>query len=223
MILVKAQRHLSPGPHAILFRMRLYLIRHGETDANRILGNGVTGHMHDEPVTFKEGDSTDVPLNVYGRTQAEEAGESLPDHIDAIYSSPLHRARETAKIIAGVKGIDVSEIISRVELAEYSIGSLEGLSQDKKREAAGGKVWGSGLMCTYDYTKWGGDSWKTIHDRTDSFFRELKGKNGDDRIVVCVTSAGIIRMAYKLLLSDKAPDINQHVKIENGSVHKFII
>ena len=103
------------------------------------------------------------------------------------------------------------------------MGSLEGLSSDKKIEVAGGKVWGSGLLCTYDYTKWGGDSWKTIFDRIDSFFKELKENNGDNKIIVCVTSSGVIRMTYKLLLSDKAPDITQHIKIENGSVHKFII
>ena len=109
--------------------------------------------MHNGPVTFKEGNNTDVSLNVYGRTHAEEAGKVLPDHIDKIYSSSLLRARETAEIIAGVKEINISEIIIRAELAEYNMGTLEGLSLDKKIEVAGGKVWGSGLLCTYyDHT-----------------------------------------------------------------------
>lgn len=203
--------------------MKLYLIRHGETDVNRILNHGVTGPMHNEPVTFKEGDDTNVALNIYGRRQAVDAVNVLADHVDEIYSSLLLRAKETAEIIAQKKGVPLSSIIIRPELAEYSMGSLEGLSLEKKIEVAGGKVWGSGVLCTYDYTKWGGDSWKTIYDRLNSFFKELKENNGDDKIVVCVTSAGVIRMTYKILFSDKAPDLTQHIKIENGSVHKFII
>ncbi len=203
--------------------MKLYLIRHGETDANRILNHGVTGPMHNEPVTFNEGDDTDISLNIYGRTHATDAAKTLPDHIDKLYSSPLLRAKETAEIIARAKGLDTLSILLRPELVEYNAGTLEGLSLEKKIEVAGGRTWGSGLLCDYDYTKWGGDSWKTIYNRLDSFFTELKDLNNDDKVVVCVTSSGIIRMAYKLLLSDKAPDLTQHLKIENGSVHKFII
>jgi len=203
--------------------MKIFLIRHGETDVNRILNHGVTGPMHNEPVTFKEGDDTDVTLNIYGRAHAEEAAKKLPDHIDKIYSSSLLRAKETAEIIAKTKGLDVSAIVFRPELVEYNMGSLEGLSLEKKIEVAGGKMWGSNLLCTYDYTKWGGDSWKTLYNRLDSFFKEMKINNDEEKIIVCVTSAGVIRIAYKLLLSDKAPDITQHIKIENGSVHEFII
>lgn len=203
--------------------MKLYLIRHGETDANRILNHGVSGPMHTEPVTFNEGDNTDISLNIYGRKQAVDAANNLPDDIKEIYTSPLIRAKETAEIIAQVKRVDISKIIIRPELREYNMGSLEGLSLDKKIEVAGGKVWGSSFLCTYDYSKWGGDSWKTIYNRINSFFQELKNNNDDDKIIICVTSAGVIRMTYKLLFSDQAPDITQHIKIENGSIHKFII
>jgi broad specificity phosphatase PhoE len=94
--------------------MKLYLIRHGETDVNRILNHGVSGPMHNEPVTFKEGDDTNIPLNIYGRNQAEEAAKEIPDHIDEIYSSPLLRAKETAEIIFKTKGVDISKISLRL-------------------------------------------------------------------------------------------------------------
>ncbi|OHB23952.1 MAG: hypothetical protein A2542_02395 [Parcubacteria group bacterium RIFOXYD2_FULL_52_8] len=203
--------------------MNLYLIRHGETDVNRILNHGVSGPMHSELVTFKEGGDTDIALNVYGRAQAEEAAKYLPDHINEIYSSALLRVKETAEIIAGLKGIPASAIYIRPELAEYHMGTLEGLSLEKKNEAAAGKTWGSGLLCTYDYSPWGGDTWETIHDRLRSFFTELKEKHGDGETIVCVTSAGVIRMTYKLLLSALAPDLTRHIKVENGSVHKFVL
>ena len=203
--------------------MKLYLIRHGETDVNRVLNHGVTGPMHNEPITFKEGDDTNISLNVSGRAQVETLAKALPDHIDKIYSSSLIRVKETADILANLKGIPLSEIVTRPELAEYNMGTLEGLSLEKKIEIAGGKVWGSALLCTYDYTKWGGDSWKTLYDRLSSFFKELKENNGDNAVIVCVTSAGVIRIAYKLLLADKAPEITRHIKIENATVHAFII
>lgn len=203
--------------------MKIYLVRHGETDVNRILNHGVTGPMHNEPVAFKEGDDTNVPLNIYGRKHAQDAVSHLPDHIDVMYRSPLLRVEETAEIIAKEKRFNSEEIIIRPELKEYHAGSLEGLSEPKKAEVAGGKVWGSGLHSNYDYTKWGGDSWKTIYDRLDSLLKEIKETHADDEVIVCVTSGGVIRMAYKLLLSDRAPEISKHIHIPNGSVHQFVI
>lgn len=201
--------------------MKLYLVRHGETDANRILGHSVTGPMHDEPVTFKPGDDTNIPLNKHGRKHAKEAGGELPDTIDELYSSPLLRVQETAKIIAGVKNIDPLKIQFRDELIEYHQGSLEGFTTEEKIERIGGKSWGSGLLCTYDYTPWGGDHWEIIHGRLSSFFDELKKHTGEKNIV-CVTSGGVIRMAYKIFFWDRAPGITRHINVKNGSVHEFI-
>ena len=203
--------------------MKLYLVRHGETDVNRVLNHGVKGPMHNEPVVFKEGGDTNVGLNVYGRTQAEEAVMQLPNHIHEIYSSPLNRAKETAEIIGTSKNIETSKIIFRSELAEYHQGALEGMSLEKKIEVAGGKVWGSALLCEYDYTKWGGDSWKTIYDRINSFFKGLQANNDGEKVIVCVTSAGVIRMAYKIFFADKAPEITKHLTLPNGSVHLFTL
>jgi broad specificity phosphatase PhoE len=156
--------------------------------------------MHDEPVTFNSGDDTNISLNIYGRAQASEAAVELPDTIGKIYSAPLLRVRETAEIIAGVKNLDFSKIELRDELVEYHQGSMEGLSSaEKKNMLKDGQSWGSGLLCN-----------------------ELK-KEGTEENIVCVTSAGVIRMAYKILLSEKSPGITKHLIIKNGSVHEFVI
>lgn len=76
--------------------MRLHLVRHGETQANR---EGVI-----------QGDLVDEPLNAAGRAQAEalarrfarDAATGL--HVAAVYASPLRRARETADQIARALG-----------------------------------------------------------------------------------------------------------------------
>lgn len=91
--------------------MNLILIRHGETDWNRIgRCQGVA----------------DIVLNENGKRQAREVAHSLKDHdISAVYSSDLIRAHETARHIADHHGLTV-----RLEpgLQEMNQGDLEGLS-----------------------------------------------------------------------------------------------
>lgn len=57
----------------------------------------------------------------------------------------------------------------------------------------------------------------------DSLLKEIKETNADDKVIVIVTSGGVIRMTYKILLSDRAPEISKHIHIPNGSVHQFVI
>jgi len=65
---------------------RFFLVRHGETEWNRI--HRIQG-------------SSDIPLNDTGRSQALKVGGVLSRHrFDLIVSSPLSRAMETATIIA---------------------------------------------------------------------------------------------------------------------------
>lgn len=65
--------------------LRLLLVRHGETEWNRVS-------------RFQGG--IDVPLNDNGRAQAQQASEFLKDvQIDFAVSSPMLRPKETAEII----------------------------------------------------------------------------------------------------------------------------
>lgn len=90
--------------------MRLELIRHGQTDWN----------SHDQ----LQG-SSDIPLNDTGREQAHAAALLLaPFEWSAIVSSPLERARETARIIASDLGIELGA--SYPELIERDYASREG-------------------------------------------------------------------------------------------------
>lgn len=102
--------------------MILYIVRHGETDWNR--ARKVQGH-------------TDIPLNDCGRRLARETGERMKEvKIDAAYTSPLSRAKETAQLILGDREIPLIED-SRLE--EISFGSYEGVycggeNMDEKSE-----------------------------------------------------------------------------------------
>jgi len=89
---------------------RFFLVRHGETEWNKVRRiQGVS----------------DIPLNDTGREQAHAVAEILSAHsFDAIVSSPLSRARDTARIIAERLGMSDPAIVER--LIERNYGDAEG-------------------------------------------------------------------------------------------------
>jgi len=86
-----------------------YFMRHGQTDwnkAHRAMG------------------ITDIPLNAYGISQAEESRSLLVDHpIKTICHSPLQRAKQTAEIIK--QDFDCNMIAIK-ELKEFNVGAFAG-------------------------------------------------------------------------------------------------
>lgn len=91
--------------------MRLYLIRHGETEWNR--RKLLQGSM-------------DIPLNENGLAVARQTAEGLREagmRFDRIYSSPLVRAHKTAQILCPGQEIQTDH-----RLREISFGDLEGTS-----------------------------------------------------------------------------------------------
>ena len=98
----------------------LLLVRHGETDWNA--ERRWQGHA-------------DVPLNERGRAQARALAEQLgSEHIDAVYTSDLGRARETAEIVGACLGIP---IVVEPDLREIDVGPLEGLTAEEAQAFAG--------------------------------------------------------------------------------------
>lgn len=102
-----------------LFTGGFYFLRHGETELNRL--GLVAG-------------ATDVPLNATGAMQAHGAARSLARAgIDAIWCSPLIRARETARCVGAALNLDVTVI---AELAERNWGALEGRPRELRVRGA---------------------------------------------------------------------------------------
>lgn len=82
--------------------MRLILVRHGQTEWNQL------GRIQGR---------TDIPLNDTGIMQARAAGEWLSQRrIDAVYSSPMQRAFDTATEIARPHGLPVISIDDIIEI-----------------------------------------------------------------------------------------------------------
>ncbi len=95
----------------------LGLLRHGQTDWN---------------INFLLQGVTDIPMNETGIEQVKLAASAIKgEDWDAILTSPLTRAKQTAEIIASQNGF--SEIIEQELLIERSFGEAEGLSHEQWR------------------------------------------------------------------------------------------
>lgn len=95
--------------------MRLYIVRHGETEWN---------------VTKRFQGRTDIPLNEKGREEARKTAEGIKDFmIDLVISSPLSRAKETAEILVEGRKIPIW-VDERLE--EISFGVMEGKTKNRQ-------------------------------------------------------------------------------------------
>jgi isoleucyl-tRNA synthetase len=95
---------------------RIFVMRHGEA-AHNIAGVADSGGL------------TDYHLTERGEREARAAVEALAKQgvkIDLIYSSPLTRARETAKLAAEVFGILPDAVLIDKRLTEIDFGHLNG-------------------------------------------------------------------------------------------------
>lgn len=92
--------------------MRLYLLRHGETDLNRDMR--LQGQI-------------DYPLNQVGIEQARQAGRHVRElglTFDAIYCSPLQRAVDTVTLMTGAP---LEQVIIDDRLLEMGYGPYDAL------------------------------------------------------------------------------------------------
>lgn len=94
--------------------LRLIAVRHGETAWNR--DTRIQGHL-------------DIGLNDHGRWQAAQLARALADEpIDAIYTSDLARAHDTAAAVAQATG---APLVRHAGLRERVFGQFEGKTFDE--------------------------------------------------------------------------------------------
>ena len=96
------------------------LLRHGQTE--RSSRGAYSGQL-------------DVPLTSLGREQAQRCAEGLAGAgVDAVYTSPLVRARDTARAIADATG---APLIVEQRLIEVDYGPFEGFDRETALDAFG--------------------------------------------------------------------------------------
>jgi broad specificity phosphatase PhoE len=147
--------------------MKLILIRHGETEWNK--------------QRRIQGCRSDTRLNPKGLEQADRLAEVLrKERMEAIYSSPMKRASETAQVIADACKMPVHVFN---ELREIDAGELDGLFE---RELTGPyetawKEFRNGNALT---PLPGGESLQDLHKRTSWAVDRMLEKHIDGTAVV---------------------------------------
>lgn len=152
----------------------LVLVRHGETDWNR--ENRFQGHA-------------DTSLNQAGRAQAHVLARELAGQgFDAVYSSPLKRAAETARIVASRLGLDLQ---LSAGLMEVDVGSWSGLTRDEieVRFPDGYERW-----LEYGHGWDNGETYVELGERVVSDLLRIAERHADE-LVLAVTHGGPIRSA----------------------------
>ena len=146
---------------------RLYLVRHGAT-----------------PLTAENRFSGDVgvDLSPEGRAQVVGLAARLEhDPISAIYCSPLSRAVETARILAGPHGLDP---IPEEGLKEISHGRWEGLTRQEVEERFGDE-YASWEADPFTFAPVGGESGVAVLARAlPAARRIIAGHDGETILVV---------------------------------------
>lgn len=160
----------------------ILLIRHGETDWN--VEKRLQGHY-------------DVALNAEGVRQAAALGRVLRDEtLDAIFSSDLQRARDTAQAIAALRGMTVQ---TDPGLRERCFGAFEGLIQSEisERYPADFQAWKQrDLDARYTAGERQAETLREFSARAFATVARLAGMQGHRRIAV-VTHGGVLDTLYR--------------------------
>ena len=160
---------------------RLYLVRHGAT-----------------PLTAenKFSGAENVYLSDEGREQVERLAQRLADDdINAIYSSPLDRTKETAEIIARPHSLTP---ILKDGLREISHGHWEGMTRNEVEDQFADEytAWESD---PFTFAPKDGESGISVLARALPVIREIVVTNKDENIVV-VSHKATIRLLLSSLL-----------------------
>lgn len=182
-------------------KTRLYLVRHGETEWNS--GGKFQGH-------------SDIPLSVKGREQAVNLAERLKDiKIQAVYSSDLGRARETAEILAKPHQLDVHALS---DLREINFGQWEGLTYQEISEKYGEvcSQWFANPLITQIP---GGESLQDVVTRCSKTLHTIIREHPGETVVI-VAHGGVIRTIVGTSLE---LDMNYFWKLRVDNVSLSII
>lgn len=157
-------------------------------------------------------------LNKTGLAQAKEVSEKLRCYsVGALYTSPISRALQTAKIIAEAIGIDVT-----VEEAfrEMEFGPWEGLSENNitKYFPEKWQIWQSRPA---ELKLDGRETLEDLQERSLKGIQKIYENNGN-RVVVLVTHVAIIRV---LLLWHRKMSLNLYktINVPNAEIFEIII
>ncbi len=178
--------------------MRLILTRHGETDWNLLR---------------KTQGRTDTALTETGREQARAISQRIAGlPFDCVYTSPLERAAETARILAAARSVPV---ISDQALTELHFGEWEGLTFAEIGEAFPEQleIWSQAPnSCPIP----GGEPFAALVERCEAFLRRLIERH-EGFTVAAVTHSVPSKVIAALCLGLPLNKLH-NVRVDNASL-----
>jgi broad specificity phosphatase PhoE len=175
--------------------MTVHLARHGESDWN------ATGRWQGH---------ADRPLTELGRRQAAELAKRLAGvRLDAVYSSDLRRARETAEPVAERHGLEVRALPA---LREVDVGAWSGLSRPEveRRYPEAFARWRRGGQGWKD-----GETYEEMTERVVDAVLEIGAAHPDGEVLV-VAHGGPIRALHAVALGLK---ISEHRRMKPAAAN----
>jgi len=155
--------------------MLTYLIRHGTNDLQEqgILAGWTPG----------------IHLNHKGQAEAQALAQRLtPAKIEAVYSSPLERALETAESVAGPHEL---QVVVREGLGEVRFGRWDGQPVERLRRR---RLWRAGQIAPSTMRFPGGESPREMQARVVAELENLRSRH-PQQIIAVVSHADVIKAA----------------------------
>jgi probable phosphomutase (TIGR03848 family) len=176
-----------------------FLVRHALTEHT---GKRLTGWMDG------------VSLTEQGREQAERAADRLGEvEFDGIYSSPIERTLETARIIAGPHGIRIQTRrgLGEIEYGGWTNRSLRSLARTKLWSTV--QRWPSGVRFP------DGESLREVQVRAINEIEKIAEEHPNGT-VCCVSHGDVIKLALAHYLGVHI-DLYQRLVVAPASVSVF--
>lgn len=165
----------------------IWLVRHGETAWT---------------LTHQHTGRTDIPLTPEGQEQARALAPALAGHLfDAVLTSPLERARQTAELAGFADAVEDDRLV------EIDYGSYDGLTTAEiQAERPGWSLWTDGSP--------GGESMEQVGARADRVIAEIGSREGD----VLLFGHGHFSRVLAARLLGLPPSEGRLLKLSPGSV-----
>ena len=181
----------------------LIVVRHGETVWNEI---------------GKQQGWVDTELSELGRTQAQAIADALAGvHFDALYSSDLGRAMQTAEILAAELGL---EILTDARLRERNLGIMQGLTMaefEQKHPEQYAQFRGGDP----NYVIPDGESIRQRHERNIICAEELARHHVGQRLLI-VAHGGVLNSLFRRATGQDIAS-PRHFSLFNASINAFAI
>ncbi|MHA1124313.1 MAG: histidine phosphatase family protein [Candidatus Heimdallarchaeota archaeon] len=165
--------------------MKIILVRHGQSTANK--ERIMQGHK-------------DYPLSVQGFKEAEDLATKMKENgftCQAVYSSDLLRAKQTAETITKILGLEVTKFDER--LREMHLGYRQGKKVDEitiEEKELGEKIWKN-----HDINfPGGGENVNEMKSRVKDAFDEIVETHSEDDTVLIIAHGGTLyHVLYHIL------------------------